>query len=381
MTKLQHQVTPTSAPARVLQVTGGTGRGGAETMLMNIYRQLDHSKIQFDFVSYSPPNSATDYSSEILRRGGRVFQCSARSPIRRMVWLGRLLRSHPEIQVVHSHTLFNTGLALLVARCAGVPVRVAHSHNTRDPSDLSSLRKLTSRRIYRSLSRYLIHRHSTCRVACSKSAGEYLYGASSSFTIVRNAIDLDSFLAAGETPKPVHRESVLRILQVGRLEPVKNHEFSLLVARALSDSHAAYHLTFAGSGSLAGSLHARALDLNVAQHITFTGETNDVPSLMRDHDVLIMPSLHEGLPLVLIEAQAAGLPAVVSSSVDRTADAGLGLVSFVPLSTGAGKWVYEVQRAREVRRPSASKRRRQLASHGYDVSTNVARLMLLYERV
>ncbi len=177
-----------TTPVRVLHIVGRMDRAGAETMIMNLYREIDRSQYQFDFVYFT--NDRCDFDDEIEARGGRIVRLKGGNPLQRFFSLFKALR-RGHWKIVQSHTLFSIGLNLLAAKLAGVPVRIAHSHSTSDRNSSS-----TVGRVYQSTMRWLMSWVPTRYVACGVAAAEHLFPDRKDVEIIPNAVDVNSFTSA-----------------------------------------------------------------------------------------------------------------------------------------------------------------------------------------
>lgn len=360
-------------PLRILHIVGRMDRAGAETMVMNLYRSIDRSRYQFDFATFT--SDRCDYDDEIEALGGRIIRIPGGTPLKRFAGLWRLLRQG-EWRIVHSHTLFSTGLHLLAAQLAGVPVRIAHSHSTADANSQS-----TVGRSYQIFSRRLLNRVPTDYVACGRAAASYLFPGRSEVTIIPNAIDVQAFL---KEPSPTVRKELgiepgcLVIIQVGRLQPVKNHVFSLRIADAIREARQDVQMLFVGSGELQDVIEVEIGKRGLERHVQLLGIREDIAALMGAADVMLMPSLHEGFPVVLVESQASGLPAVVSKSISPEVDLGLGLVEFVDLAASPAQWADRIVEAvsEPILEPAA--REALLNEHGFSAAAGARRLARMY---
>ena len=354
---------------RVLHIVGSMNRAGAETMVMNLYREIDRNRLQFDFVTFTA--ARTDYDDEIEALGGRIYRIAASNPLARFLALWKLLRNGPWT-IVHAHTLFSSGLHLAAAKLAGVPHRVAHSHNTQDANSTSR-----AGRLYQSLMRRLLAWAPNAYVACGVAAAEYLFPGRRDVTVIPNAIDIDRF--AGASGAHIRSElgvleNCLLILQVGRYMPVKNHAFSVQVAVALREAGVDFRMLFVGTGPEQAAIEARVREHGLQEQVILLGLRADIPELMAAADVMLMPSLYEGFPVVLVESQAAGLPAVVSSAISAEVDLGLGLVHAVPLDAPMDRWVQAVSGAASASVTDPVARRAALSERGFS-SASGARLL------
>ncbi|MEN1970005.1 glycosyltransferase family 1 protein [Lentibacillus sp. N15] len=323
-------------PVKILHVVGAMNRAGTETMLMNIYRDIDRTKIQFDFISYS--DQEADYDQEIERLGGRVIRLGKTTSIKQIY---QAIKMYGPYHAIHAHTLFHCGIASIAARLAGVKIRIAHAHTTLDKSD-RLLRKL-----YIRFMRRLIKRFSTHLLACSAGAGRYLFGKSaltkSTYTYFPNVIDFESFLdvsktAIGKFKLETGLGKHLIIGHAGRFIEAKNHAFLVEVTKFLQEKDPAVKVLFAGDGDLKDQMVAEVKKAGLGDTIHFLGKRNDISTVLHSMDVFVFPSLYEGLGLVLLEAQASGIPCVVSEAIQPEADIGLGLMKALPLAVGPSAW-------------------------------------------
>lgn len=354
---------------RVLHIVGRMDRAGAETMVMNLYREIDRTQFQFDFVYFT--TVPCDYDEEIEALGGRIHRIPAGNPFARFFALWRLLRGG-SWSIVHAHTLFSSGLYLAAARLARIPHRVAHSHNTQDANSASR-----AGRLYQHLMRRLLSWAPSAYVACGMAAAEYLFPERRDVTVIPNAIDIDRF--AGASGTQIRSElgvpaDCMVILQVGRYMPVKNHAFSVQVAVALREAGVEFRMLFVGIGPEQAAIEASLKAQGLQEQVILLGLRKDIPELMAAADVMLMPSLHEGFPVVLVESQAAGLPALVSSAISPEVDLGLGLVESAGLDEPTSQWASMVCRTARVDVPEQGMRKSLLAERGFSSSSG-ARLL------
>ncbi|WP_448712963.1 glycosyltransferase [Microbacterium profundi] len=352
-------------------------RGGAESMLMSLYRGVDRTKTQFDFLEFTDGES--DFSAEIEELGGRILKCKwSQSPshfLSTQKAVARVIRDEGPYAAVHSHTLFASGAVLNAARVAGVPVRIAHAHSTSDAG--AGLAKQS----YRAAARWLIRRNATAQIACSPDAGRYLFGPeffANDGVIVPNAVDLKRFRpkapAAGELRVP--KTNWVTLVSVARFEPVKNHRFLVELADELRAREVGFTMKFVGQGSLQSAIAAEIAEKNLGNWIEMLGLRSDVEEILRDSDALLMPSLWEGLPVALVEAQATGLPCLVSETVTHDADLGLGLLNYLPIDS-VSAWA-DVIEAGLPHCPTSPEIQDALDARGYTVEASLEKLLPLY---
>lgn len=286
------------------------GRGGLETMLMNYYRKMDRSKVQFDFLVHR--DFAADYDQEILSLGGRIFHISRLVPWSRSYRseLKTFFKSHPEYQIVHVHQDCLSSVALKCAEECGIPVRCAHAHSSSAVKDLKYPIKL--------FYRHKIAKYATHLFACNQSSGNWMF-CGAPFQIIKNAIDLKQYVFHPETAENMRAslglDNKFVIGHVGRFRTEKNHEFLIRTFHALLKKQDNAVLLLVGDGEQEDAVKAQAQGLGIADKVLFLGARSDVPQLMQTMDVFVFPSLYEGLPLTMIEAQAAGLPCIISDCI------------------------------------------------------------------
>lgn len=300
-------------------------RAGIETWLMNVVRRLDPRRFQFTFCVHSEQEA--DYDQELLARGCRLVRigCSKHSPAYPAA-LARCLQSAGPFDVLHSHEHQISGVILAVARSLGIATRIAHSHNDTSRNDsLPNLPRFT----YRAVMRRLIRRHATQGLACSELAAPSLYGPAwrndPRFQILPYGFDFDRFANVRKNPTVRSELGIPSdrwvIGHVGRMEPQKNHSFLLEIALRLRVLDPRCHFLIVGDGTLRPAIEARIARHGLADRITVLPSRPDVPELLINAvDCFLFPSLHEGLPLALIEAQAAALPCVFSDTITREAN-------------------------------------------------------------
>lgn len=359
---------------RVLHIVGKMDRAGAETMLMNLYRHIDRTQVQFDFITFTQEKG--DYDDEILTLGGKIYPILASNPLERMYKLAKFLKNHPEYQIVHAHMLLSNAFHLLAAKYAGVYHRISHSHNT------SSRKVGYISKIYERFSIYLNRILPTKKIACGEKAAEYLFSTTENVLLLNNAIDLKSYNEISLYNKNYWEKNFLdnggvKIIQVGRLNEVKNHSFSLEIAKKLKDQNFNFIFFIVGQGPLEDLIRKKIEDYDLNRNVFLLGVREDVPNLMAGADIMLMPSLHEGFPVVLVESQAIGLKSIISSNISKEVDLGVNLVDFKDL-TNVDAWVKEVKFAKHINIDIKNKIQ-VLAKCGFDIRENASTLLKLYK--
>lgn len=361
---------------RILHIVGKMDRAGAETMLMNLYRHIDRTQVQFDFITFTLQKG--DYDDEILALGGKIYPIIANNSIDRMLKLTNFLKQHSEYQIVHAHMLLNNAFHLLAAKKAGVPHRISHSHNT------SNGKSGTIANLYEKFTIYLNKRLSTEKIACGKEAAEYLFNTSENVWLLNNAIDLKLYNEISLSNKNYWKTiksdiQELKIIQVGRLNEVKNHTFSLEIAKRLKEQDIDFTFFIVGQGPLEDLIRRKVQDYGLEENVFLLGVRNDVPNLMAGADVMLMPSLHEGFPVVLVESQAIGLPSILSENIAREVDLNLGSVEFLSLEN-IESWVETLKNKKNEPIPQ-SKSYTCLQASGFDVKKNAVDLLNFYKNL
>jgi len=303
-------------PKRILHIVGGMARAGVETWLMHALRLADRQRLQMDFLVHTGQTCA--YDSEILDRESNIHRCLA--PLRSPLYARQIssLLKEQKYDAIHSHVHHFSGYLLWLARRAGVPLRIAHSHS--DTSRQDACAKWT-RRAYLRLAKGWIRAHATHLVAASRVAGRALFGADwdsdARQRLIHCGIDLAPFRDA-PTREPVRASlgidpGELVIGHTGRFVASKNHAFLAEIAAEVALRRPPVRLLLIGDGPERRIVEEKLRELNLLDRTIFAGVRPDVPALLHAMDVFLFPSLWEGLPLTVLEAQAAGLPCVISA--------------------------------------------------------------------
>jgi glycosyltransferase involved in cell wall biosynthesis len=373
-------------PLRVLHVVGGMNRGGVETWLMHVLRHIDRSVFHMDFLVHTQEPCL--YDDEIRSYGSNIIPCLHPSrPLRYADNFARALRDYGPYQVLHSHVHHYSGVTLRLAYQRGIPVRIAHSHNdtVRQDADAGLGRKL-----YLAAMTRLIGRYATVQLACSARAGRSLLrrraAAAQTWETLYYGIDMAPFDPAASTGDGRAEFGIppqaCVVGHVGRFDEQKNHTFLIDIAAELARRDPTMCLLLVGDGPLRPSIEMKVSELGLARNVRFAGVRSDVPRLMKcAMDVFLFPSLFEGLGLVLVEAQAAGLPCVFSDVVPQEADVVGPLIRRVALSQPASVWADAVVKARDPRRIiSKSAAFGQARQSAFNIEAAVKRVEQVYAR-
>lgn len=347
------QVAPDSTkPIRTLHILGILQRGGIETWLMHVLRQTDRSQIQFDFLVQTEIPGA--YDAEVEALGCRILRCpiDRTRPWQYMRRFKQLLREAGPYEIVHSHVHHLSGFTLRLAHEMNVPIRIAHSHNDTSPV---SKRNGWLRQVYLNLSQFWIRQHATAGLAASREAAQDLFGADwerdDRWRLLYCGVDLSPFqaqpAASGAQQEFGIPAGSFVMGHVGRFEYQKNHRFLLEIAAEVCQRDPTAHLLLIGDGPLRPEIEAIAAQSPLRHQLIFAGPRADVPHLMcSSMDLFLLPSFYEGLPLVGIEAQAAGLPIVLSDSITPELDAVPELITRVSLDQPVSHWADKILAAR-----------------------------------
>ncbi|ULH13894.1 glycosyltransferase (plasmid) [Deinococcus sp. KNUC1210] len=342
---------PDRRPLRVLHLTGTLDQGGIETWLMNLLTQIDRQDVAMDIMTVSGRPRAGIYDERAAGLGAHVIAGpAARNPLSFALGFLRLLRQHGPYDVVHSHIHHFGGLALLLARLCGVPVRMATSHID---SRLKDYQATGGRYWYLTAMRAAMQLSVTDRLAVSTEAAQALFGPdwqALGTQIMPLGIDLqaftqpvDSWALRAELGLPA-AEPVLA--HVGQFRPEKNHRFLLEVFGAYVRRYGPAQLLLIGDGALRGDIEAQARQLGLEERIHLLGPRSDVAQLLLGAaDVFVFPSLFEGLSLALLEAQSAGLPCVVASGLSEASRLQGAKYEAVPLDSGPDVWAAAISAA------------------------------------
>lgn len=346
-----------SEPTRILHIVGAMVPGGMENFIMNLYRHIDRSRFQFDFIVHQ--RKENDLCSEIEEMGGKVYLLPrlTKKPAENLSIIYRLVREN-HYPVVIRHTA-NALVApqLLAAKWAGA-VTVCHSHNETDPQ----LRLHQSGRV-------LMRRAADVRLACSEKAGQWMFG-SQDFEVVHNAIDLTQFAYAPEKAARIrseyHLEGRHAYGDIANFIASKNHTYLLKIYRAIADLDPKAVCFCLGEGDLRPQIEEEIRDLHLEDNVILTGIRKDVPDFMSALDVLVFPSRFEGLPLTLIEAQAAGLPSLISNTITKDVIVSEGIVQQLSIEDAPSVWAAEAVRLANAGTDRTCQRER-IAKAGYDI--------------
>lgn len=355
----------------ILNIIGSLERGGAETFLINLYRNIDRTKIQFDFIIYNEP-TANGYYQEVLNLGGKVFVIPTKSKglLRNFKAIQEIVREN-DYKMVWRYTSSCFGaLDLLAAKFGGASELILNSRNTHTNNKLQLL-------IHYVLKPF-VPSFITKGYACGIMAGKWMFGRHP-FEVIDNGIEVADF-QYDENLRNRHRQEFelqdkIVVGHVGRFHPVKNHKLIIDVYEKFRQKVSRSALVLVGTGDLLVQIQELVKEKGLEEDVLFLGSRSDVPEILQMMDVFIMPSLFEGFPRAFLEAQAAGLPCVVSSTISREADV-TGNASFVDLDASVDVWAEKIAEKCGLKTEDNTEK---LKAAGYDikdVAKKIERYML-----
>lgn len=366
---------------RILHVTGAMNVGGTETMLVNLYRKINN-EVVFDFISYS--NKESYYDKEIESLGGKIIRLSPPNEvgfIKAIDDIRKIIRENGLYDAVHTHMMFNCGVAMIAAYLEGIKIRVSHAHTTADISN-SLLRKF-----YAVVMRVFIRIFSTNFLACSKAAGKYLFGNNiinnKKYEILPNYIDYEKFINSNY--KTNLREELelneddLIVCHIGRFITAKNHKFLIDVTKEMVSLNNNIKLILVGVGDEEENIRKKVDELDLSNNVYFLGLRDDIPYILKSVDLFILPSISEGLGLVLLEAQASRVPCLVSEAIQKEVDLGLNLITEITLDKGSEVWANNALNIIEKKQSMDIDVMKSVKEKEYDLNSILKKLMFVYK--
>ncbi len=366
---------------RVLQFFSTLNNGGAENRMMDVYRNLDHSVVQFDFAVVNEGQHFFD--EEIQEYGAKKYvlpnpRNGLLNNYRAMV---HFFKNNP-YQAVHAHVSWYSGLVLLAAKQAGIPIRIAHARDAKEQK-----RKLPKEIACR-IGQILISISATQKIAISESAAENIFGKrvaeNKEYLFVPNSIDEKKYKVLTSKERENLRsqlgidEEQLAIVTVANLRAQKNHKFLFEIIQHLKEKISDFQLFLIGDGPLRKELEYLAKTLKIDGDVRFLGIRNDVPEILGAFDLLLFPSLFEGLGGVVLEAQLTGVPSLVSDRIPPEADLGIGFVEYMSLNRTADEWAEASIKRSKNNKWSYSVALDAFKKQGYQIRTTAERYLKEY---
>lgn len=320
-------------PIRVLHIVQRMEAAGVQALLMSLYRNVDRSKVQFDFLTHYTEKQF--YDDEIEALGGRIYRFSVREDYNLLLYYRQLecfFKEHKEYRIIHGHMPVLGAIYLSVAKKNGVPIRIAHAHTNKHRKTLKG--------VIASYMRILYPLSATDFFACSKSAGEYFFHKRDC-QIINNAIMVERFRydlsVRKETRQLLGLENCFVAGHAARFDYHKNHSFLIDVFKEICEIQPESVLLLIGDGELRTAIQKKVKEKGLSDKVVFMGVRGDMEKLYQAMDVFIFPSIYEGLGIVNIEAQASGLLTFCSDAVPEEANISP-LYTAIPLSSSAAEW-------------------------------------------
>ena len=373
-------------PIRVLQVFTIMDRGGAESMIMNYYRQIDKSKIQFDFLVHRKEKAAFD--NEIESLGGKIYRLNPINPFFPGNYYSELRAffiQNPNYKVIHSHINTFSCFTLKIAKEFKIPCRIAHAHIAIEKISLKAI--ITKKESIRDTLKILVKLQLRKKVkndathffSCGKKAGKWLFG-NTEFSTMNNAIDTDKFkynkIISEQYKSKFNLENNLVLGHVGRFETQKNHSFLLEIFASILTINKNVSLVLIGDGPLRKNMEKKAKKLNIYNKVKFLGVRSDIPELFQLMDVFVFPSLYEGLPVTLIEAQASGTKILASNTISNEVNI-TDMITFLTLEESSNYWAQQILKI-SIASLNKENTKDLIVKSGYDIYTNAEKIQSFF---
>lgn len=370
-------------PERVLILDTVMDRGGAETMTMNYFRNMDRTKITYDFLVHR--DYKAEYEDEIISMGGQIYRICPPYPqnwFKYIRSIKKIFKEHPEYRIIHCNMMELGYPAYMAAKKCGIPVRICHAHIAPDKVNI------TVKSIIRSIYKSKMKREITHKFACGKDAAKWVFGENniSDVVYIKNAIDSDKYKYRPEIASEVRKEFDLGdrfvVGHVGRFFLQKNHSFIVEIFRCIAQMDDKAVLMLVGGGELDDAIMNQTKNAikiaGLSDRVIFTGVRSDVDRLIQAFDVFILPSLFEGFPVVLVEAQAAGLKCVISDTVSSECDI-TGNIESISLNEDASFWAERILSYKKSYKKEDMQQT--IIDAGYDIHSNAKWLEDYYLRI
>jgi len=370
---------------RVLQVFTIMNRGGAESMIMNYYRKINKEKVQFDFLVHRKEEGAFDKEIESL--GGRIYKFDPINPLfpgSYYTLLRQFFKRHSEYRIVHSHLNTFSPFPLKIAEEFKIPCRIAHAHIAIESINTSDIRfnKDNLKELFKKLVKFQlkrkIHAYTTHCFSCGDKAGAWLFGEHAKFITMNNAIDTETFIcnpAVSDTyRKDLGIQEALVLGHVGRFNTQKNHSFLLKIFSEVLKQRQDSVLVLIGDGGLKEKIRSEARSLGILDNIKMLGVRSDIPQLIQMFDVFVFPSFYEGLPVTLIEAQAAGLKILASNTI-TTEVALTSNIEFMSIDIPQKMWADKIIELSSYQKKNT---KNEIVQGDYDIISNTKKIEEFY---
>lgn len=369
---------------KLLYFSHGLSANGIETFLVNVLGRLNLDKYDVTVLIAIDEGVESLHEKTVRDLGIKIINAGDLDSLsKKLVYIKNVkyCLETGNYDIVHSNMDLLNGITLFLAKRAGVKMRICHAHNSKSQykpeGRFAGLKKFVQK-LYVKIMKTSIIKNSTKLVSCSELASEYFYGGRDA-EIIYNGVNLDKFkmpedFNSDEYIKQVGCTEPKRIISVGRLSTQKNPAFALEVIAELKKIRSDFQYLWLGAGELEEEIKAKAVSMELDDTVIFTGVRTDVPELLNCCDCFFMPSLFEGLPFSLVEAQAAGLKCVVSDVVSKTAD--VGLIEFVSLEKSPEYWAETLSRQLDAPQKQADSEK----IKKFDINFTVRQLEQIYDK-
>lgn len=365
-------------PVRVAQIMGKWVGGGVESVVMNYYRHIDRTKIQFDFIC--DDDSTNIPYEEIEKLGGKVILIPPYQKVFKYHNKLKKILKEGHYKIVHSHINTLSVFSLFAAKCADVPVRIAHSHSTTNKKEK---KKNLLKQVLRPFSKLF----ATDYMCCSELAGRWLFGNKEydkgNVYLLNNAIDLDKFKYNKDIRKKMRKslnisDYTLVIGHVGRFVEQKNHRFLIDIFNEIYKKNNNSLLLLAGQGPLIDEIKNKVKSLKLEKNVKFLGQRNDIDKLYQAFDVFLLPSLYEGLPVVGVEAQASGNLCYLSNDMTKETKV-LDSTVFMSLNSTAEEWADTI--LKDARKYKKYDTKEEVSKYGFNIEKEAEKLFCFYDKL
>lgn len=326
---------------KVLHYYNVMNRGGAETFIINVFRKIDKTEIEFNFLVSS--NEKGDYDDEILKLGGKIYHIekpNKKKPISAYKNLKNFFKQNNDIDVIHLPVSFYSGFIAMVAKKCGIRKVIVHSHISKINFNENVLKNIF-KKIYIFIMKKLINKYTDIKIACGEEAGKLLFGSLKNVIILNNGIDVDNY-SYNSKSKLLKKEFGLKnefiIGNVARFSLVKNQSFFIELAKYIKDNNIDAKIILVGDGEMRNTVERNTVENNLSDIIIFAGLRKNINDFMNLFDVFVMPSLCEGFPVTIIESIASGTPCVLSSGIPKETAIVDYMVSFESLDSPVKLW-------------------------------------------
>lgn len=364
---------------RILHVLGGLNRGGTETMLMNIYRNIDREKFQFDFIIHSA--EIQDYEEEILNNGGRIYRFP-RYNIKNHVSYSKMWEKffleHPSYEIIHGHQRGAAFIYLKIAKRFGLKT-IMHSHSI-------SSRGKGVERIVKDFLRYPMRKYVDYPFACSIAAGKWLFGnnipENKKFKVIKNGISIEKYIfdlkKRNAIRKKLELDGKIVVGHVGSFTEAKNHKFLIEIFKKFQNFHKNAMLLLLGEGPLKKDILLQIYKLGLSKDVMLIGNVDNVHDYLQAMDIFVFPSKHEGFGMAVIEAQASGLKCIISNMLPVEINVCDDLIRYLSLDTPQNEWVKLINDEINYKRKNKST---EISKEGYSSESVTKTLENIYRDV